>query len=146
MTRPTSRSWPRRLALAGVVALAALQLVPYGRDHSNPPVDGEPAWDSPRTRELFMATCGDCHSHATRWPWYAHVAPVSWLVQHDVEEGREHFDVSTWNRSQKHGDEAAHEVESGEMPLWFYKPLHAGARLSEEDRAALIAGLRATFE
>jgi hypothetical protein len=59
----------------------------YGRDHSNPPVRIEPRWDRARTRELAVRACFDCHSNQTRWPWYSHVAPISWLVQHDVEEG-----------------------------------------------------------
>ena len=71
----------------------AIQLVPYGRDHTNPPVLAEPAWDAPRTRELFFQACKDCHSNETVWPGYASLAPMSWLVQHDVEEGREHFNV-----------------------------------------------------
>ena len=92
-----------------------------------------------------MRTCADCHSHETRWPWYAHVAPVSWLVEHDVREGREHFNVSAWDAGPGHADEAAHELEEGEMPLWFYTPLHPEARLSDGEREELLAGLRATF-
>ena len=66
-------------AMLGLLCLA--QLVPYGRAHTNPPVVREPSWDSPRTRELAVRACFDCHSHETRWPWYSNVAPVSWLVQ-----------------------------------------------------------------
>jgi hypothetical protein len=92
-----------------------------------------------------MRACGDCHSHATEWPWYSHVAPASWLVAHDVEEAREHFNVSTWDRGHGDADEAAHEYEEGEMPLWFYVPLHPEAKLTAEERDQLLAGLRATF-
>ena len=64
--------WP----LGGIVVLfVLLQLVPYGRDHANPPVRQEPAWDAPRTRELAGRACFDCHSNQTLWPWYASVAP-----------------------------------------------------------------------
>jgi len=58
-----------KLAGGAVIVLAAIQLVPFGRDHQNPPVTGEPAWDSPRTRELFFRACKDCHSNETTWPW-----------------------------------------------------------------------------
>ena len=146
MAEPSrGRAWVKRGALSVVALLLVLQAVPYGRDHANPPVTGEPAWDSPRTRELFLRVCGDCHSHETSWIWYSHVAPVSWLVQRDVEEGREHFDVSAWDRGPGHADEAVEEYEEGEMPPWFYLPLHPEAKLSPEDRGALLAGLRATF-
>ena len=142
---PSKSPRRKRIALGALGLFAAIQLVPYGRDHVNPPMGAEPAWDSPRTRELFMTTCGDCHSHATRWPWYTHVAPASWLVTHDVMEGREHFNVSGWPTGDRHAHEAAEEYAEGEMPPWIYMPLHPDASLSAADRDALLAGLRATF-
>lgn len=129
------------LLVLGVV----IQLVPYGRDHENPPVVAEPTWDRPETRELFFRVCRDCHSHETEWPWYSSVAPASWLVQYDVEEGRSHFNVSDWGREKNHGDEAAEEVREGEMPPWFYLPAHPEAQLSKAEEQQLIAGLVATF-
>src|SRR5687768_3027163 len=78
----------RWLGVAIVGVLAAVQLVPYGRDHTNPPVRQEPAWDRPQTRALVARACFDCHSNETTWPWYSHIAPVSWLIQRDVVEGR----------------------------------------------------------
>ena len=139
------RRFLRRFALVLVVLLVAVQFVPYGRSHSNPPVAKEPAWDSPRTRELAARVCFDCHSNETHWPWYAHVAPASWLLQSDVEEGREHLNFSEFDRTQRHADEAAHELEEGEMPLWFYTPLHLGARLDEAETKELVAGFEKTF-
>lgn len=131
----------------GVVALAlGIQLVPYGRSHSNPPSVSEPEWDRPQTRVLFARACLDCHSHETRWPWYSNVAPVSWLVQRDVDEAREHFNVSLWGTGVRNeGDEAAGMLRSGEMPPKVYLPAHPEARLSEEEKADLIRGLAATF-
>ena len=63
--------WKRIItALIGlpILLFVALQLVPYGRDHTNPAVVAEPDWDTPQTRELFMTACGDCHSNETVWP------------------------------------------------------------------------------
>ena len=65
-----------------------MQFVPYGRNHSNPPVISEPHWDSPQTRELAVDACFDCHSNETNWPWYSNIAPVSWMVQRHTDEGR----------------------------------------------------------
>ena len=132
--------------LALAIALVLIQLAPYGRDHANPPATGEPPWDSAGTKALFARACADCHSNATAWPWYSHVAPVSWLVQSDVDEGRSTFNVSEWGRPGKNeGNEAAKELLKGEMPLTSYVLVHPSARLSESERAALVAGLRATF-
>lgn len=129
-----------------VLAAVAIQFIPYGSDHSNPPVVAEPKWDTPKTKELFARTCADCHSNETKWPWYSNIAPVSWLVQNDVEEGREHFNVSMWGAQKKNkGDEAKKEFEEGEMPPWFYVLPHPEAKLSDGEKAELSKGLLATF-
>ena len=134
-----------RALLVAIGGFGLIQLVPYGRDHANPAVIAEPTWNDARTRELFFRTCKDCHSNATVWPWYARVAPASWLLQHDVEEGRSHLNVSRWGQGKQHGDEAADMVRKGEMPPWFYLPAHPEARLAEAERQELIRGLVATF-
>jgi mono/diheme cytochrome c family protein len=123
-----------------LIAAVAMQFVPYGRDHSNPPVVAEPAWDSPETRQLFKRACYDCHSNETVWPWYANIAPVSWMVQNDVVGGREHLNFSEWDRPQRHAANVAFEVKNGDMPPWFYVPLHSRAKLSDAEINALMAG------
>ncbi|NPA63685.1 MAG: heme-binding domain-containing protein [Epsilonproteobacteria bacterium] len=129
-----------------VVLLVLIQFIPYGKDQTNPPVIAEPRWDSPRTKELFMRACGDCHSHETKWPWYAKIAPVSWLVYYDVMEGRRHFNVSAWGVQKKNeGEDAAEELAEGEMPPKPYLLMHPEARLSPEEKRALIEGLKRTF-
>ena len=125
--------------------LLIIQFVPYGRDHTNPPVIAEPAWDSPQTRTLFFRACADCHSNETRWPRYSTIAPASWLITRDVMEGRAEFNVSEWGRPDNEGDDAAKTVQNGEMPPWFYLPLHPEASLSPAERQQLINGLLATF-
>ncbi len=87
MEVPSRRFWVRS-GLVLVLAFVAIQFVPYGGDHVNPPVGAEPIWDSPGTRTLAKQACFDCHSNETVWPAYSRVAPVSWLIQHDVAEGR----------------------------------------------------------
>jgi mono/diheme cytochrome c family protein len=130
--------------IAIVVALLLIQLVPYGRDHSNPAIAQTVAWDNPRTEELFRGACADCHSNETAWPWYSNVAPVSWLVQRDVDDGRSEFNISEPDGMGEAG-EAAETVEEGSMPPWFYNALHGEARLSDQETEELINGLIATF-
>jgi mono/diheme cytochrome c family protein len=117
-----------------------IQFVPFGHDHSNPPTTKEPAWDSPETRELFQRACFDCHSNQTGWRFYSYVAPVSWLVARDVNQGRSHLNFSQWDQPQKHAKDVADQVKTGEMPLWFYVPLHPSAKLSAAEKEALIEG------
>jgi mono/diheme cytochrome c family protein len=134
-----------RLALGLVLLFGVIQLVPYGRSHSNPPLAAEPAWDSPATRDLAVRACFDCHSNATRWPAYASVAPASWLVQSDVDEAREDLNFSEWQRQQRHARHAAREVREGDMPPLQYRLMHREARLTDAERANLVRGLQATL-
>jgi len=131
-------------ALLGTGVLA-IQLVPSGRAHDNPPILAEPGWDSPRTRDLFWRACADCHSNETVWPWYSNIAPISWLVARDVEEGRAACNVSEWGRDGQECDESAETVLNGSMPPATYLLMHPSARLQESERAALVQGLLATF-
>jgi mono/diheme cytochrome c family protein len=124
--------------------LIVAQLVPYGRDHDNPPVLAEPAWDSVATRKLAVRACFDCHSNETNWPWYSNVAPMSWLIQRDVDEGREELNWSEWG-PESEGDESAETVLEGSMPPSSYGLLHSEARLTDQEVNALVAGLQATF-
>ena len=78
----------------------------------------------------------------TRWPWYAFVAPVSWLVVYDTHEAREHMNLSKWNgyspeRQRKKLRAIWDEVEEGEMPLPPYLWMHPEAKLSDADKATL---------
>ena len=139
-----NRKWWSRIVLGLLGAFLVIQFVPYGRDHTNPPVTGEPAWDAPETRALARQACFDCHSNETEWPAYASIAPVSWLVQHDVNEGRAVLNFSEWSRPQEEATEASEEVLEGEMPPAAYTLIHAHARLNAADRDRLARGLART--
>lgn len=127
--------------------LAAAQVV-NRPDLTNPPVNEamtiEAALHPPQS---IMATltrsCGDCHSNATKWPWYSHVAPMSWLVADHVLDGRRALNFSTF-ADIKHEfragmlEELAAEVKKGDMPLPSYTVIHRDAKLNDAERAALV--------
>ncbi len=144
----SARSWWRPAAYGLAAALAAIQFVPVER--VNPPV--EEILTAPGDIDAILRrACYDCHSNETRWPWYGRVAPASWLVAHDVEEGREYLNLSTWNRYDdaamgKNLEEICEEIEEGAMPPWYYLPLHPGARLNDEERALIRAWVRSRPE
>ena len=135
------------ITLAVLVGLFGLiQLVPYGRTHSNPPTVEEPRWDSPRTRELAKRACFDCHSNETHWPWYAKVAPMSWMVQRDVDAARSVINFSEFNIPQDLASYSGLSVRSGTMPPSKYTVAHPEARLTDEETAELARGLDATLK
>jgi hypothetical protein len=127
------------------VLFALLQIVPYGRAHSNPPVVQEPAWDSARTRELAVRACFDCHSNETKWPWYAHVAPLSGVMERDVVMGRSVLNFSEWHRAYDLSAEAGPDVVRRDMPPSKYRMLHDHARLTDAEAEALARGLHTTL-
>ena len=136
----------KKIILTLIVLFGAIQLLPYGKEHTNPEVLAEPQWDSPKTKETFMQACGDCHSNETKYPWYSNIAPISWSMTHHIEEGREHFNVSMWGHQKKNeGEDAVEEIEDGEMPLFSYLLAHPEARLSDEEQKIFIEGLKKTF-
>ena len=131
---------PVLLTFLGVAVV--IQLVPYGWKHPNPPVTQDAPWPSERAREIAVGACYDCHSNETEWPVYSYVAPMSWLVRRDVENGREALNFSTWDQEQESdADDGADEVEDGSMPPRQYPPLHPDARLSDEEEQILIEAL-----
>jgi len=132
------------ITIIGLLAIFLLiQFIPFGHQHTNPAVVQEPYWDSPQTRELAQRACFDCHSNETIWPWYSNVAPVSWLVQRDVEEGRQHLNFSDWSKGREPG-EIPEVILSGEMPLPIFLIMHPEARLTQAEKDALASGLQAT--
>lgn len=124
------------LALA-VGLLLVIQVVPYGRQHTNPPVTSEPAWSTPETRALAERACFDCHSNETVWPWYSSIAPISWFVVHDVQEGRRALNFSDWGSRQQRLREISEVLQEGEMPPFYYVLQHPEAKLTAAERAQL---------
>ncbi len=133
-----------KILITLIAIFVAIQFYPYGREHNNPPITNTVEWDSPETKTTFYTACADCHSNETVWPWYSNIAPASWLVQGDVDEGREHFNIST-PEGMDEANEAYELVEKGAMPLDVYLILHGDADLNKEQKAKFIEGLKATF-
>ena len=134
------------LSASILVMLIAIQAVPYGRAHSNPPITGEPQWSSPRTRELMARACFGCHSNEVEYPSYASVAPISWVVEAHVAEGREKVNYSEFDQRQRGADETIEVIQEGSMPPAYYTRFgrHPEAKLTSSELQELIDGLRAT--
>ncbi|MBU2950033.1 heme-binding domain-containing protein [Tamlana agarivorans] len=94
-------------------------------------------------KRILEATCYDCHSDVTRYPWYNNITPVNyWLASH-VKDGKKHFNFSDWvdnstKRKDHKFDELIEMVEEKEMPLNSYTWTHTEAKLSNEQIEAVI--------
>jgi hypothetical protein len=96
---------------------------------------------NPRVGAILDRSCRDCHSSSTTWPWYSHVAPVSWMVSKHVSEAREVLDFTDWRKQPDPVERLmiCNAVSSGQMPLPEYTLIHRKAKLSKKD-VALICG------
>src|SRR5436190_14144594 len=125
------------LVLLGLLVVASL----LSRPHRSEKADAqllEGANVPPRVRAAIERSCRDCHSEATRYPWYSYIAPISWLIKSDVEQGREHLNFSKWSeysvvRRERCLSEIANQVQDGGMPLSSYTFMHRDAMLSKSD-------------
>jgi hypothetical protein len=136
------KPWAKRTLIVLAMLLVGIQFVQPAR--TNPHEDPAKAifadatvWQNPP--KAIERACLDCHSSRTRWPWYAHVAPVSWLVAHDVAEARENLDFSNWgdyDKAQKSAKLAdiCKLVKAHSMPLPIYITMHDEAKLTDQER------------
>jgi hypothetical protein len=136
--------------IAGGIVLVALIVMQFVRPaRTNPASDARASFEAvvnpPQEVALSLKrACGDCHSNETVWPWYSGIAPMSWLIANDVNEGRAHLNLSAWTQPAAEGErpeitDLCEEVTKGEMPLPSYTLLHPRAKLSSGEVAALCA-------
>jgi hypothetical protein len=138
----------RIVRIAVGAALAALVIAQFFQPARTNPVS-DPALSFEAVAQppaevapILNRACRDCHSNETVWPWYSRVAPVSWLVAHDVQERRAHLNFSEWGRfgpemARSHLREVCEQARGGEMPRWYYLPLHPAAKLSQTEVSTL---------
>ena len=138
-----------RWTIISAIIIGLLLLVQlFPGDRTNPPAPGEIQTPA-EIGKVLQKSCYDCHSHQTQWPWYSHIAPFSWLVIHDVNEGREHLNFSIWNtytsrEKIKIYEEIRKVLEKEEMPLKPYLWMHPEAKLTNEDIQNLFQWLNET--
>ncbi len=145
---------PARLARGAQAALALILIVVIGAqfvraDRTNPPTRPQASLLAqkampPDVRAILERSCRDCHSNDTRWPWYSHVAPVSWMLLHHVNGGRDRMNYSEWTSydtddQDKFLNGMCSLTRKGRMPLPSYLWIHRDAKLSDGDVQALCA-------
>lgn len=136
------------LVAAGAASLIAAQTVPVAIVNS--PSRGE--LTAPANVEAILnRMCADCHSNHVRWPWYAKIAPVSWMVAHDVDLGRKEINFSEWGTyypatRRRKLQWMERSLREEKMPPWSYRLMHSHARLGDSDRAQLMRWIESELE
>ena len=134
---------------AGALAAALIVAQFIQPERTNPPADPSSSFEAvakpPREISAVIGrACLDCHSNQTVWPWYSRISPVSWLIAGDVKEGRSKLNFSQWNFYSPEMTriklvEICKEVKGGEMPPWYYVPMHPGTRVTPEEASAICS-------
>jgi len=136
----------RNIFLVLLVVFVIMQF--FRIDKNNPPTDVAQDFitlEKPPQAIATMVknTCYDCHSNQTKYPWYTDIAPFSWWIKGHIDEGREHLNYSEWGtykaKKKSHKfEEMAELVEGTEMPLITYVIMHSEAKMSDEERKAMV--------
>lgn len=134
-----------KILLYFVVGFGLIQLIPVNT--KNPKVNNQDNFINvektpPHIEEILKNACYDCHSNETQYPYYAHIAPVSWTISDHISKGRQYINLSIWgtyNADQKKGilTHSAETVKNGAMPIAGYMAQHPKARLTKEQRTEL---------
>jgi cytochrome c len=148
--------WVGRVAVVAWVALTSVLMArvhPFGDaglyraeagrpqllEHSAIPAD---------VRKVLVTKCADCHSMETRTPLYGRFAPISWLLERDIVEGRERMNLSRWDtytpdEREAFATEIVQQTKKREMPLLQYRMIHWGSRITDGDVETLTQWTRA---
>ena len=137
--------WLKRAALVLLVGLVVAQFIPVDRSNPQAP-DSQSIYAKeklpPTVKAVLEDSCANCHSNQTEWPWYSHVAPVSWMIASDVHEARRKMNFSEWaeypaNKREDKLEEICEQVTNGDMPDPKYLLIHRSARPTNAERDAV---------
>jgi hypothetical protein len=143
---------PMTRTLKSLFALAAVAVIighvdPEQRADIEPRNQALPLWFKSEGAQVLVRACGNCHSNHTDWPWYSHVAPVSWWIARHVREGRERLDFSEWetySSSERHDklESICGLISTGRMPPRLYSAMHPEAKLTEAEKKRVCAWVK----
>ncbi|WP_130735620.1 heme-binding domain-containing protein [Flavobacterium sp. J27] len=137
----------KKILLLLLVAFIVIQF--FQIDKNNPPVDQNQDFitmykPTDEIASKIKASCYDCHSNESKYPWYSNIQPVGWFLKNHIEDGKRHLNFSEFEtyspKKQAHKLEESYElIEKGEMPLSSYTLIHKDAVLTEAEQTTLIA-------
>lgn len=122
----------KKIILVLIIVFIGIQFIPVER--TNPPINGEISAPA-EIKGILEKSCYDCHSNKTNWPWYSYVAPVSFFVTSDTQNGRKHVNFTEWNKYSSNDkkeiiEECIEEIEEENMPRPIYTLFHPNAKLN----------------
>jgi hypothetical protein len=95
-------------------------------------------------QQILKNACFDCHTNNTKYLWYHRIMPVSWMINKHIIEGKDELNFSDWGKLDNYDkigalEDMRQELEQKTMPIKQYVWMHKEAKLTDIDRAAIIA-------
>lgn len=98
-------------------------------------------------KPIIEFSCFDCHSNATKYPWYHKLPLIKGMIDRDIVSARKKVDfsdgfpfagkASTLEILQDIRD----EINQGDMPLWSYRVIHWGTTIEGARKDSVFAWL-----
>lgn len=145
----------RKIIIVAIVCIIVImQFIRPGRNHSGQVSDQSmmQLYRAPDSvSQIIQRSCTDCHSNNTRYPWYATVEPVGWMLNYHIRNGKAELNLDEFSAYSKRRrisklKSMKDQVEDGVMPLPSYRRMHKNARLSESEKSQLTNWLGKTVD
>jgi hypothetical protein len=125
----------KKIMIFIVIILISIQFINV--EQTNPPVKFQMSLPD-KVKSVIERACYDCHSNLTEWKWYSKIAPASFLISHQVKEGRKYLNFSDWNpyliSEEKIKQKIWEVILNEKMPPWTYRIVNSKGKLSEEEK------------
>ena len=94
-------------------------------------------------KNKLQASCYDCHSNNTRYPWYNKIQPAAMSLANHVKDGKKELNFSEWDslsvRQKKSKLKAiVNQIRDDEMPLNSYTIIHKDATFTKAEKQEII--------
>lgn len=144
----------KRILLVILVVFIALQFIRPAKNNSGAvqQADMQTHFNVPDSvAGILKTSCYDCHSNNTRYPWYANIQPVGWLLNNHIQEGKKELNFNDFAAYSKRRQASKlrsiqNSVKDGSMPLSSYTLIHSDAKLSETNKALIIEWTSKTID
>jgi len=90
----------------------------------------------------MKTSCYDCHSNTTQYPWYASIAPFSWVIDQHIRNGKDELNLSEYGSFDNKKKisvltKICEMISDSTMPPSNYLMLHSDAALDTDDITAI---------
>lgn len=143
------KKWLKLSLWIVLIVLVGIQFVPVQRNEIEPVTNADfiEHYESPIViGNIIRASCYDCHSNQTKYPWYSNVQPIGFLLQNHISEGKSELNLSEYgllsNRMKRAKLKSIlSQINDDKMPMPSYLLLHSEAKLDSLKKALLVSYL-----